>query len=387
MRFEKIIRINTLPTGTGPLRLSFKLTHDAGQVQIVDKALGNPMRDTIRQMQIDVSNELRKTNNDVKDLMRRQFAMLDLQKQPWLGARKIVTQPVSFHQQTANGRRGIGIKTAQVWDSSTPPKRETIQLEMVRETDGSITLTKIIPRAFLAVATYPVFTDTVSTFYPDADVESTSVDGWVARNPGGTGESWATIIAGAGVVNNDAVTIGRGMSFSSNGLLLNNYGTNQRGILLFDTSSIPDADIISDATLSKYGESKQDNLAASPDVNVYGSTPASSTAIAAADYGQTQNTAFSTAVGYSSFSTTGYNDFVLNATGLAAVSATGISKFSSKNANYDVAATQPPWATPNTNSAMNIYNAEQTGTDKDPKLVVTYAPAVTTNVMMIGCAF
>ena len=368
-RFQKLIRINTLPTGTGPLRISFKLTHDAGRVEIADKALGNPMRDTIRQMQIDVSNELRKTNNDVKDLMRRQFAMSDLRKQPWLGARKIVTQPVSFHQQTANGRRGIGIKTAQVWDSSTPPKRETIQLEMVRETDGSVTLTKIIPRAFLNSATLPVMTDTVSTFYPDPDPETTSVDGYAVR---GTGSDWASLVSGSGTSADDA---GNLLVGATNAITLNNWKSLKRSIILWDTSSIGAGNLVSAVTSSLYVYSKIDDLGDLPNFNFYGATPAGNTSLASGDFQLTQSTEYATSLAYNSISLNSYNDRSLNASGIAATSLTGVSKFSVKNANFDVANSAPTWVLNDMLFQIAFRGAETSGTSQDPKLVVTHAPA------------
>ena len=73
---------------------------------------------------------------------------------------------------------------------------------------------------------------------------------------------------------------------------------------------------------------------------------------------------------YANYSISGYNDFTLNANGIAAISKTGISKFSARNANYDVAASSPPWVDSGL-SSLYFYMAEQ-GTGYKPKLVVTY---------------
>jgi len=61
----------------------------------------------------------------------------------------------------------------------------------------------------------------------------------------------------------------------------------------------------------------------------------------------------------------------LNATGRGNVSLTGISKFGSRNANYDVANSAPAF-TAFASNGIQIYFADQAGTANDPKLVVTY---------------
>ncbi|MDD5220145.1 MAG: hypothetical protein PHV11_06245, partial [Candidatus Bipolaricaulis sp.] len=51
-----------------------------------------------------------------------------------------------------------------------------------------------------------------------------------------------------------------------------------------------------------------------------------------------------------------------------------------RNANYDVSETSPTWSS-SVNSYLFCYFSEQTGTDKDPKLVVNYhKPDFTINV-------
>jgi hypothetical protein len=151
-----------------------------------------------------------------------------------------------------------------------------------------------------------------------------------------------------------------------------------RGGFLFDTSSLPDDATITSATLSLYGVDKADPQNDSPTVAVYAFTPASNTNIAIGDYSNFGATAYSNVLTYASLSTTGYTDFTLNSIGIAAINKTGISKFGTRNANYDVTGTSPTWAAGQNIAHWTIYHAEK-GTGYQPKLVVTYTvlPTVT----------
>lgn len=215
------------------------------------------------------------------------------------------------------------------------------------------------------------------TFYPDADAESTSVDGVVWRQPaGGAGETWATIRAGAGTGSADTGG-SSGCNFGT-GLLVEydtissppGYRYIFRTIMLFDTNTLPNTASISSATLSLYGICKLHNNG-NYDYNIYTSTPASNTGLANADYGQTGTTAQSdTAIAGTSLSTTGYNDWALNSTGIGSISLTGVSKFSLKS-TQDSSNTDPLQTT-RTQQYVLFGSAEDAGTTQDPKLVVTF---------------
>jgi hypothetical protein len=220
---------------------------------------------------------------------------------------------------------------------------------------------------------------TTTTVYPDPNPETTTMDGNAFRFLGvGSGEAWGTLRVGAGTGSADSSADDYYVEIGNDTTV--NWRILFRSIFLFDTSSIPDTDIISAGTLSLRGNSKSDGVSITPDLNIYASTPASNTAIANADYNQTGGsspTAFSTAVTYAGFSTSGYTDFALNASGLAAISKTGVSKFSARNANYDAANSAPTNPGAATVSILQGYFADQSGTTSDPKLVVTHAaPAV-----------
>ena len=210
-----------------------------------------------------------------------------------------------------------------------------------------------------------------ATFYPDAHPEDTSVDGdafhqWATI-------SWANLIAGAGThfeseSDNTSISIYSGDYIPHN---LGEWETLRRPIILFDTSSLPDDATIASAVLSLYGYAKSDNKGWAPDINIYASAPASETELAAGDYDSLGSTPFcDDPITYAGWLTSGYNNFILNAAGLAAISKAGITKFGVRNANYDVAAVEPTWADGGT-AELNFYTAEK-GTVYRPKLVVVY---------------
>ena len=225
-----------------------------------------------------------------------------------------------------------------------------------------------------------------TTFYPDVNPESTSVDGGVGENHSHPEAlTWTEITGGVG---NEAVD---DENISEVGFCSAYTAENQdkwldlyRAIFLFDTSSIPDdAEIIS-AIFSLYGESKVDDLNVLPNINIYSSNPAINTALVSGDFDSLGSTPFcDTPITYANWSITGYNDFTLNASGIAAISKTGITKFGVRNANYDVAGVMPTW----TNykwSYLFFYDADR-GTVYKPKLVVIYSivggnPTINTEV-------
>jgi len=231
---------------------------------------------------------------------------------------------------------------------------------------------EFIPKGYFEGRELPVIISDSATFYPDANPESTSVDGHVYHSTGGmgTGVSWLTLTGAAGSAFDDASNTAMAMGMYADNVS-SKWRIIYRSIFLFNTSSLPDDAAISAATLSFYGYSKLDNLSVTPNINVYSSNPASSTGLAAADFHSLGATAFcDTPKTYASWSTAGYNDFSLNASGIASISKTDVSKFGTRNANYDVANTSPTWSSANGSNAQS-YTAEK-GTGYKPKLVVTY---------------
>jgi len=124
---------------------------------------------------------------------------------------------------------------------------------------------------------YTTASNTV-TFYPNADPEVSSVDGFVFHLYPTTKDTWANLIAAGGTEANDSESGSTSLvEFAAVGLHQWYYLT--RSIFLFDTSSLPDDAVISSAVFSVCGTSKSDELGVTPDLNIYSANPASNTAL------------------------------------------------------------------------------------------------------------
>jgi len=208
---------------------------------------------------------------------------------------------------------------------------------------------------------------TQSTFNPDADPETSSVDGYV--NHVSAEDSWANIHGGVGTgVNETSYLYAR---ISSDGISPNYYWI-RRGILTFNTATIPDGESVTAATLSLYGNTLYNDFAEDPSVNIYLAAPANSNALAAGDYNSLGTTAYcDTPITHATFVTNDYNDFLFNATGRAAISNTVASCFGLREVNMDVANSAPTWAADST-SGFKFWDADNDDNGKVPKLVVTH---------------
>jgi len=217
--------------------------------------------------------------------------------------------------------------------------------------------------------------NTHTTYYPDPDPETTSMDAYAESD--GTARSWASTIALTTGTVSDTATIVFGMGYRQQ--TDTTFRFLDRGIILFDTSDIADTDTVDSATISLYGSTKADQTGHGDDTNIVTSTPASNTSVAAGDFDGFGSTALSTNIAFADWSTSGYNDFVLNATGEAAIDVTGISKFGTKG-GYDISGSVPPaTAAPPDDIYMRFHSAENTsGTTQAPKLVVQHSSAATT---------
>ncbi|NTW32498.1 MAG: hypothetical protein HGB12_07720 [Bacteroidetes bacterium] len=249
-------------------------------------------------------------------------------------------------------------------------------------------LTKHIEAEYFKTAVLPVFTDATSTFYPVAGA-NTPVDGYVACDLTTT---WATTHDASSVPTTD-----EGGVFPLNALgnfaWSYRYDNNGRKIIarsffLFDASSLTSSAIISSATFSVYVNTKSDSYGDSYSwFNVVQSSPAGTNNLVNSDYSQcgavTNPTVGATHITAANITTSSYNDFPLNTTGLTWISKTSITKLGLREGhdatNNEIGA--------GSNLEVNIrgYFADQTGTTQDPKLVVVYTlyttPTVTTQAV------
>lgn len=227
--------------------------------------------------------------------------------------------------------------------------------------------TEVITTEQFAAAQYPFTVNDSSTFYPDADPETSSVDGWT-QGYSPTNTTWTALVNHAGHAAADDTPDAAQNAWYS-GTSLNTWRTLRRADYLYDTSSLGDTVIITGATLSVYCYNKYMPSGATPVYNIYTSNPLSNTELVAADYPRVGGTALATGIAHADIDAAGYNDWVLNTTGLATIPLDGVAKYSMRT-NYDVEDSQPAWTSAEWNG-ISCYFSEQ-GSGFKPKLVVTY---------------
>jgi len=211
---------------------------------------------------------------------------------------------------------------------------------------------------------------TTTTFYPDAGTGSTTVDGraYYYDVAGGT---WATArgAAGTGATTASATIKIFGIFADTNS---NEFDELQRFIATLNTAAI-NTDEISAATFSiKTATSAVTDDFGSSAVGLVSSNPASNNDLVAGDYDSLGTTRFATDITLASMSDSTYFDFTLNATGIAAINKTGITKLGCRM-KRDIDNTAPTWGS-DEESSVKCYQADEAGTASDPKLVVTHAP-------------
>lgn len=211
-----------------------------------------------------------------------------------------------------------------------------------------------------------VLAQTSSTTYTQ---DGAYEDGYSYRN--GSNLTWADVRNGAGTTAAYADTENN-MAGLQCGSISGRFNYNIRSAYIFDTSFIDDAATISAATMSVYGYAKASTLAGT--VKLDKITTAANNSISTADYATTTHDFVAqsdTAINFADFSTSGYNDWALNATGIGNISKTGVTKLGFVS-SYDMANSAPTHSASGWSYAQG-YFCEYTGTARDPKLTVTYS--------------
>ncbi len=224
----------------------------------------------------------------------------------------------------------------------------------------------------------------MAVFRPDAHPEVTCLDGWFVGGGGGE-TTWADTRTGLlGDINAADGTYTTQLAIKSDSQN-SKWAWLRRGVVGFDTSTIPDDITIISATLSLRGADKDDALGITPNVNVYSVAITDNTNLIGSDaqmltdWRAFGSTAFSTAISYASFNITGWNDFILNANGIAHISKIGITNFGIRNANYDASGIAPSWSADD-DAYLTWWNADYSDGSYAPRLTVTY----TTSTMKAG---
>lgn len=222
---------------------------------------------------------------------------------------------------------------------------------------------------------FPHYADT-TTKRPDASPETTTVDGYAGRD--GTSQSFAALRAGAGTDASD-INVQLSLYTQSSGVSTE-WQYIYRNIVTIDFTSVDDTHIKDSLTITVTGNGKTNNVG-EPEFHVVASTPASNTAVANADYGQTGAVSFGS-LSYANFPATGATAVVaINATGLAALSLTAVSKYGART-NWDLNNTPPAWVS---SVASNIptKSADSGPTDSWLFTLIHHSP-LSANLLMVG---
>ena len=202
----------------------------------------------------------------------------------------------------------------------------------------------------------------LTVFNPDA----THVDGEVFDS--GAGRSWADLRAAAG---SGAGPTGSTMRvFLDATATTDNWNEMSRMYTLFDTSSLTSSAVISATAYSLYCTVKDAANPWSASFSVVAATPAADTTLANGDYAIAKfgSTKFATDLTYASLTASAFNNWTLNASGLAAISKTGTTKFGCM-LSFDVTNSAPTWSSGAT--FVNTFATYDSGANI-PKLDVTY---------------
>lgn len=217
--------------------------------------------------------------------------------------------------------------------------------------------------------THLSFGFTTLTQYPGSTGANNPVDGFVSE--GGDNSTLATLRAAAG--NNADTTSTEIQTRLVCSATTNQFSGLDRGLEFYDTSAIGSGSTISAAVNSLYGSTNFNGGGTLPDIHVASGNAASTTTLATSDYAQANfgSTSYGSVVG-ASFSTSAYNDITFGAPGIANISKTGISKFSTQ-LSWDINNSFTGTWSNGRQWQLYPFGSDQSGTANDPKLVVTYA--------------
>ena len=208
------------------------------------------------------------------------------------------------------------------------------------------------------------------TVYPAAGAAS-PVDGPI--NEVNVDMTFATIRASAGNQGGlESTSLDRHAGIDGS-TTTSQYKSMNRGFYDFDTSPIGTGQTISSSTFSLLGNFKTNGMG-SGDIYVCANTVTSSSSLPSTDFPSVGSTSFGS-ITYANWLTSAtLNDFTLNASGIAAIAVSGITKLATR-IDWDMnnTTTGLTWSSGGS-SRYESWFADAGGTSR-PKLVVVYAPA------------
>lgn len=239
--------------------------------------------------------------------------------------------------------------------------------------------------AELARDSTPEFGKTTLVVYPDAGSGGGGTTDGLLKSFN-SNQAWATH-HDASVATSVADTID-GSSTSDSGPYIISGTTSSKWTALyrsafsFDTSGVGGG-TISSSTFSQFTHAKVDNFTtpAAPVTHLRGQTLAANDALAVGDFDGGGGDDFATLT-WASVGTGQYNDYALNATGIAAIVTDGVTAFSLRY-SYDVNDSPPTWESGKV-VRTSSYFADYAGTANDPKLTIEYAAAAASGGMSLA---
>ena len=257
------------------------------------------------------------------------------------------------------------LKGYKAWDTGDEDGNTTITVEAKLYKKGNkLILRKTIPLSFLQKAKGRVFTDTTTSYYAGAG------DGYVGHE--NTSGSWSTV--------HDA-TSGTIVDYTSITPLTRSFWDGgeffiDRTFFPIDTSTIPDSASISGANLNIYISRSSISTQCSINsgyITVIETSQASNTLLVVDDYdnigiieGIDSGERFTLCDG-----TTGAKSFSLNSTGIGWISKTSYTNLGMRE-SHDITNTAVAQNSNHDNLFIESSSSEETGTDQDPYLSVTY---------------
>lgn len=283
-------------------------------------------------------------------------------------------------------RRAIGIRKAKMWGLVPEMPyddqfKQSITLEYDRINSRHFIVTKQHPNSVFHNNTFPLFSDTTTTVYPDPDTETTTCDGRVRY---AAPASWATAqntTTGQAAFDDQALNYCYCGKNGSSGWFI------ARTFQGFDTSPVG-ADTVSSAVLDIYAITLyQDGTDSNRNIAMVQASPASNTSLAVGDYDACGDAVDNPTVGsnileVSSMSSSAYNSLTADATGRGWINGSGVTNLGLRQ-GADRTDTEPSIGA--SESTGCTYNAAETsGTSTDPRLTVTHASASPPMLTLIG---
>ena len=278
---------------------------------------------------------------------------------------EIIAGVPQFYKNPENGEWTIadyGTTTVKVWDDTLAKVEELTFLQKLRIL---INVDKV-----MAVTT---------SFYPGGLVDGQAIVGI-------NNSFWATLINSAGTSANDSGASLHAAGFRAETADTDKWDRTYKGIFLFDASAIGGETIdsaqfsfvITNATIE---DTINESLA------IVSSTPATDTALVSGDYTQLGVNEFITQVTFASLTGDGstYNDLTINAAGVTfmqtALDGTGIIRLGTIASSTLAGVTgEPNWVN-GAASRFEVVMSETANITSDPKVTITYTPAVVATIL------